>query len=68
MYLIKGVFAVGTTDRICGRSFSLKIPVDMNSIILKLSHDQRDLMVPYLRNLNFRSNICRFLTDEEYYF
>ncbi len=60
MYPIKGVFAVGTTDTICGRSFSLKIPVDMNSIILKLSHDQRDLMVSYLRNLNFQSDNCRF--------
>ena len=33
---VKGAFVVGTTDKICGRSLSSKIPVDMNSIILKL--------------------------------
>jgi len=33
---LKGEFAVGTTDKICGRSLSSKIHVDMNSIILKL--------------------------------
>jgi hypothetical protein len=32
----KGAFAVGTTDKICGWSLSSKMPVDMNSIILKL--------------------------------
>ena len=33
---LEGVFAVGTTDKICGQSLSSKIPIDMNSIILKL--------------------------------
>ena len=32
----KGAFAVATTDKICGRNLSSKIPVDMNSIIFKL--------------------------------
>jgi len=32
--LIKGAFAVGTTEKICGRSLSSKIPVDMNSIFV----------------------------------
>ena len=36
-YLTKNVeFAVVATDKICGRSLSLKIPVDMNSIYMKL--------------------------------
>jgi hypothetical protein len=33
---LKEEFAVDTTDKICGPSLSSKIPVDMNSIILKL--------------------------------
>ena len=33
---VKGEFAVVPTDSICGRSLSLKIPVDMNSIFIKL--------------------------------
>jgi hypothetical protein len=34
---VKGAFAVGTTDKICWRSLSSKIPVDMNrGILLKL--------------------------------
>ena len=33
---VKGEFAVVPTDRMCGRSLSLKIPVDMNSIFMKL--------------------------------
>ena len=32
-----------------------------------ISHDQRDLKVTYLRNLNFQSDFCGFSTDEEYY-
>jgi hypothetical protein len=34
--LVKGEFAVVPTDTICGRSLSSKIPVDMNSIFMKL--------------------------------
>jgi hypothetical protein len=34
--LFKGEFAVVPTDKICGRSLSSKIPVDMNSIFMKL--------------------------------
>jgi hypothetical protein len=37
---LKGEFAVVPTDKICGRSLSI-IPVDMNSIFMKLSHDFR---------------------------
>ena len=33
---VKEAVAVGTKDKICGRSLSSKIPFDMNSIILKL--------------------------------
>jgi len=33
---LKGEFSVLPTDTICGRSLSLKIPVDMNSIFMKL--------------------------------
>jgi len=32
----KGEFAVVPTDKICGRSLSSKIPVDMNIIFMKL--------------------------------
>jgi hypothetical protein len=59
--VFKGAFTVVATDKICGRSLSSKIPVDMNSIFMKL-------YVTYLRNLNFQSDICSFYTDEEYYF
>ena len=34
--IIKGEFAVVATAKICGRSLSVKIPVDMNSIFMKL--------------------------------
>ena len=34
--MVKGEFAVVSTDKICGRSLSSKIPVDMNSIFMKL--------------------------------
>jgi hypothetical protein len=34
--LVKGEFAVVPTDKICGWSFSSKIPVDMNRIFMKL--------------------------------
>ena len=33
-----------------------------------MSHDQRELKVTYLRNLNFRNDFCSFQTDEKYYF
>ena len=33
---VKGEFAVVPTDKISGQSLSLKIPVDMNSIFMKL--------------------------------
>jgi hypothetical protein len=33
---IKGESAVMPTDKICGRSLSSKIPVDMNNIFMKL--------------------------------
>jgi hypothetical protein len=33
---VKGEFAVVPTDRICGWSLSSKIPLDMNSIFIKL--------------------------------
>jgi hypothetical protein len=46
---VKGEFAIVPTARICGWSLSSK-----------MSHDQRDLNVTYLRNLNFRSDFCRF--------
>ena len=49
-------FAVVPTDSICGRSLSSKIPVDMNSIIMKLYVTWHN--VTYLRNLNFRSDFC----------
>jgi len=35
-FQLKAAFAVVPTDSICGQSLSLKIPVDMNSIILNL--------------------------------
>jgi hypothetical protein len=35
-WLIKGVFAVVPTDKICGRSLSSKIPIDMNIMFMKL--------------------------------
>ena len=35
-WLFKGAFAVVSTDKICGRSLSSKIPVDMNIIFMKL--------------------------------
>jgi hypothetical protein len=35
-FQLKATFAVVPTDNICGRSLSLKIFFDMNSIILKL--------------------------------
>jgi hypothetical protein len=31
---VKAAFAVVPTDKICGRSLSSKIPVDMNSILV----------------------------------
>ena len=34
--LLKGEFAVVPTGKICGRSLSVKIPVDMHSIFIKL--------------------------------
>jgi len=34
--MLKGEFAVVPTDKICGRSLSSKIPVDMKSIFMKL--------------------------------
>jgi hypothetical protein len=33
---LTGEFAVVPTDKMCGRSLSSKIPVDMNSIFMKL--------------------------------
>ena len=33
---LKGEFAVVPTAKICGRSLSSKIPIDMNSIFMKL--------------------------------
>ena len=33
---LKGEFAVVPTNKICGRSLSSKIPIDMNSIFIKL--------------------------------
>ena len=33
---LKAEFAVVPTDKICGRSSSSKIPVDMNDIFMKL--------------------------------
>jgi hypothetical protein len=36
LYKLKWEFAVVPTDNICGRSLSSKIPVDMNSIFMKL--------------------------------
>ncbi len=33
---LKGEYAVVPTAKICGRSLSAKIPVDMNSIFMKL--------------------------------
>jgi hypothetical protein len=41
------------------QNLSSKIPVDMNSIFMKL-YDQRDLKVTYIRNLNFQSDFCSF--------
>ena len=35
---IEAAFAVVLTDKICGRSLSSKIPVNMNSIFTKLCH------------------------------
>ena len=34
--VLKGEFAVAPATKICGRSLSAKIPVDMNSIFMKL--------------------------------
>jgi len=34
--ILKGEFAVVPTDKIYGRNLSSKIPVDMNSIFMKL--------------------------------
>jgi len=36
MYLLKGEFEVVLTDKLYGWSLSSKIPVDMNSIFMKL--------------------------------
>ena len=36
LLLLKGEFAVGPTDKICGWSLSSKISVDMNSIFMNL--------------------------------
>jgi hypothetical protein len=35
-FLLKGEFAVVPTVKICGRNLSSKIPVDINSIFMKL--------------------------------
>jgi hypothetical protein len=35
---LKGEFVVVSTAKICARSLSSKIPVDMNSIFMKLCH------------------------------
>ena len=36
LFCIEGEFEVVPTDKICGLSLSSKIPVDMNSIFMKL--------------------------------
>jgi len=54
---LKGAFAVVPTDNICGQSLSSKIPVDYETVC---HMTQRDLKVTILRNLNFRSDFCRF--------
>ena len=55
-FQLKAAFAVVPTDNICGRSLSLKIPFDMNSIILKLYVT----WLTWPRNLYFRGDFCRF--------
>ena len=53
---LKAAFAVVPTNNICGRSLSLKILFDMNSIILKLYVT----WLTWPRNLDFRGDFCRF--------
>ena len=36
IFLLKAAFAIVPTDKMCGRNLSLKIPVDMNIIFMKL--------------------------------
>jgi hypothetical protein len=54
-FQFKAAFAIVPTDNICGRSLPLKIPVDMNSIILKLYVT----WLTWPRNLDFRGDFCR---------
>ena len=64
--LLKGEFAVVLTDKICERSLSSKIPVDMNSIFMKLYVTWPTW--PRSHTSEIWSDFCRFQTDEEYHF